>query len=158
MMGSYGFTSASGKNMGRESSILRLLLASPLLGSWWLGSECSEKTQGIRGTFLLLFWTCWLCVAHRPSPEARHPANMFRGFEEVSLGSSGSSVDCRYWHNKGGLSSLEGNNSGCFGCTLYADSKCSPLTRQHIKKQKHYFANKGPSNQSYSFSSSHLWM
>ena len=31
-------------------------------------------------------------------------------------------------------------------------------TRQHIKKQKHYFANKGPSSQSYGFSSSHVWM
>ena len=28
----------------------------------------------------------------------------------------------------------------------------------HIKKQRHYFANKGPSNQSYSFSSSHVCM
>ena len=30
--------------------------------------------------------------------------------------------------------------------------------RQHIKKQRHYFANKGPSSQSYGFSSSHIWM
>ena len=30
--------------------------------------------------------------------------------------------------------------------------------RQHIKKQKHYFTNKGPSSQSYGFSSSHVWM
>ena len=30
--------------------------------------------------------------------------------------------------------------------------------RQHIKKQRHYFANKGPSNQSYGFSNSHVWM
>ena len=30
--------------------------------------------------------------------------------------------------------------------------------RQHIKKQKHYFANKGQSSQGYGFSSSHLWM
>ena len=30
--------------------------------------------------------------------------------------------------------------------------------RQHIQKQRHYFANKGPSNQSYGFSSSHVWM
>ena len=29
---------------------------------------------------------------------------------------------------------------------------------KHIKKQKHYFANKGPSSQSYGFSSSHVWM
>ena len=30
--------------------------------------------------------------------------------------------------------------------------------RQHIKKQRHYFANKGPSSQSYGFSSSHVRM
>ena len=30
--------------------------------------------------------------------------------------------------------------------------------RQHIKKQRHCFADKGPSSQSFSFSSSHVWM
>ena len=30
--------------------------------------------------------------------------------------------------------------------------------RQHIKKQRHNFANKGPSSQSYGFSSSRVWM
>ena len=30
--------------------------------------------------------------------------------------------------------------------------------RQHIKKQRHYFANKRLSSQSYVFSSSHIWM
>ena len=30
--------------------------------------------------------------------------------------------------------------------------------RQHIKKQRHHFANKGPSSRSYGFSSSHVWM
>ena len=30
--------------------------------------------------------------------------------------------------------------------------------RQHIKKQRHYFADKGPSSQSYGFSSNHVWM
>ena len=30
--------------------------------------------------------------------------------------------------------------------------------RQHIKKQRHYFTNKGPSSQSYGFSSSHVWI
>ena len=28
--------------------------------------------------------------------------------------------------------------------------------RQHIKKQRHYFANKGPSSQGYGFSSGHV--
>ena len=30
--------------------------------------------------------------------------------------------------------------------------------RQHIKKQRHYFADKGPSSESYGFSSGHVWM
>ena len=30
--------------------------------------------------------------------------------------------------------------------------------RQHIKKQRHYFANKDPSSQGYGLSSSHVWM
>ena len=30
--------------------------------------------------------------------------------------------------------------------------------RQHIKKQRHYLANKGQSSQSYGFSNSHVWM
>ena len=30
--------------------------------------------------------------------------------------------------------------------------------RQHIKKQRHYFVNKGLSNQGYCFSSGHVWM
>ena len=29
---------------------------------------------------------------------------------------------------------------------------------QHIKKQRHYFANKDPPSQGYGFSSSHVWM
>ena len=39
---------------------------------------------------------------------------------------------------------------------LWKESYDQP--RQHIKKQRHYFANKGPSSQGYSFSSSHVWM
>ena len=30
--------------------------------------------------------------------------------------------------------------------------------RQHIQKQRHYFANKGPSSQGYVFSCVHVWM
>ena len=30
--------------------------------------------------------------------------------------------------------------------------------RQHVKKQRHSFVNKGPSSQGYGFSSSHVWM
>ena len=41
-------------------------------------------------------------------------------------------------------------------CLLLRRSYDQP--RQHIKKQRRYFANKGPSSQSYGFSSSRVWM
>ena len=59
------------------------------------------------------------------------------------------------------------------GSKITADSDCShkikrhllapwkkscDQPRQHIKKQRHYFANKSPSSQSYGFSSSHVWI
>ena len=57
------------------------------------------------------------------------------------------------------------------GCKITTDGDCSheikrhlllgrkyEQPRQHIKKQRHYFSNKGPSSQSYGFSSSHVWM
>ena len=57
------------------------------------------------------------------------------------------------------------------GFKITADSDCSheiktlapwkesyDQPRQHIKKQRHYFSNKGPSTQGYGFSSSHVWM
>ena len=58
-----------------------------------------------------------------------------------------------------------------FGSKVTADGDCSheikrellleekhDQLRQDIKKRRHYFANKGPSSQSYGFSSSHVWM
>ena len=42
--------------------------------------------------------------------------------------------------------------------TLAPWQKSYDQTRQHIKKQRHHFANKGPSSQSYGFSSNHVWM
>ena len=57
------------------------------------------------------------------------------------------------------------------GSKITADGDCSheikTLTpwkesydqpRQHIKKQRYYFANKGPSSQGYAFSISRIWM
>ena len=43
-------------------------------------------------------------------------------------------------------------------CLLVPWKKSYDQPRQHIKKQRHYFANKGPSSQGYGFSSSHVWM
>ena len=43
-------------------------------------------------------------------------------------------------------------------CLILCDPMNRSTPRQHVKKQRHYFANKGPSSQSYGFSSSHVWM
>ena len=52
-----------------------------------------------------------------------------------------------------------------FGSKITADGDCCHEVKRHlllgrkvIKKQRHYFTNKDPSSQSYSFSSSHVWM
>ena len=42
--------------------------------------------------------------------------------------------------------------------TLTPWKKSYDQPRQHIKKQRYYFADKGPSSQSYNFSSSHVWV
>ena len=42
--------------------------------------------------------------------------------------------------------------------TLAPWKKSDDQSRLHIKKQRHFFANNGPSSQSYGFSSSHVWM
>ena len=58
------------------------------------------------------------------------------------------------------------------GSKITADGDCSHEIKRRLllgrrvmtkldsilKKQKHYFANKGPSSQSYGFSSNHVWM
>ena len=57
------------------------------------------------------------------------------------------------------------------GSKITADGDCSheikrlaswkksyDQTIQHTKKQRHYFADKGPSSQCYGFSRGHVWM
>ena len=59
-----------------------------------------------------------------------------------------------------------------WGSQITADGDCSHKIKRHLllgrkdmtnldsmfKKQRHHFADKGPYNQSYGFSSSHVWM
>ena len=69
---------------------------------------------------------------------------------------------------------IDGGNSGnsdnfiFLGSKISADGDCSHEIKRHLllgkkamknlKKHRHYFANKGPSSQSYHFSSSHAWI
>ena len=41
-----------------------------------------------------------------------------------------------------------------WGAIAFSDDQ----PRQHIKKQRHHFSDKGPSSQNYGFSSSHVWL
>ena len=41
---------------------------------------------------------------------------------------------------------------------LFLGRKSYDQPRQHIQKQRHYFASKGSSSQGYGFSGSHVWM
>ena len=41
---------------------------------------------------------------------------------------------------------------------VYSLEESYDQPRQHIKEQRHYFANKGSSSQGYDFSSGHVWM
>ena len=52
----------------------------------------------------------------------------------------------------------DGDSSHEIKKTLSPWKKSYDQRKQHIKKQRHYFANKGPSSQSYGFSSGHAWM
>ena len=58
----------------------------------------------------------------------------------------------------GGSKSLQMVTAAMKLKTIAPWKKSYDQPRQHIKKQRHHFANKGPSSQSYGFSSSHIWM
>ena len=71
----------------------------------------------------------------------------------------GETVETRGWLYFGGLQ----NHCGWWlkpwnQKTLAPWKESYDQPRQHIKKQRHYFAKKGPSSQGYGFSSSHVWM
>ena len=52
-----------------------------------------------------------------------------------------------------------GSLVGCYWVTQSRTRlKRLSSSRQHIKKQRHYFANKGSSSQGYGFSCGHVWM
>ena len=70
------------------------------------------------------------------------------------------------WGNNGHSERLYflGLQNHCTGATAMKLKTLTPWKKsydqpwQHIEKQRHYFANKGPYSQSYGFSSIHIWM
>ena len=82
----------------------------------------------------------WHLVPHLMGNRGRDSGN------SVRLYFWGLQNHCRWWLQPWNWKTL----------THWKESYDQP--RQHIKKQRHYFANKGPSGQGYGFSSGHVWM
>ena len=52
----------------------------------------------------------------------------------------------------------DGNCSHEMKRHLHLGRKVMTQPRQHVKNQRHYFVNNGPSSQGYGFSRGHVWM
>ena len=129
------------------------------------------KTWELKKLHRILNWTClnWvLCfmvssnsgISVGPGPEAlleRIHVVMDRtvlwGLLDWGLSLTGSCLE-------GSLSSFprEPFQHGSCSIKVFKHRKNRVNYQQHVKKQRHYFANKGPSGQGYGFSSGHVWM
>ena len=99
------------------------------------------------------FSECWALsqVFHSPLSLARYCIATSSLLEKATATHSSIFAWKISWTEEpGGLQSM--------GCKELGTTEWLTLTRQNIKKQRHYFANKGPSSQGYGFSSSHVWM
>ena len=67
----------------------------------------------------------------------------------------GTEIDFIFW---GGSKIIADGDCSHEIKTLASWKKSYDQSRQHIKKQRHYFADKGPSSQGYGFSIGHIWM
>ena len=77
----------------------------------------------------------------------------------------GETIALTRWTFVGKVMSLLFNMLSSLAIAFLPRSKClliswlqSPSAVQHVEKERDYFADKGPSTQSYGFSSSHVWM
>ena len=94
-------------------------------------------------------WKSWLKAQHSENKDHGIQSHHFmanRCGNSVRLYFGGLQNHCRWW--------LQPWNEKML--TPWKESYDQP--RQHIKKQRHCFANKGLSSQSYGFSNSHVWM
>ena len=97
-------------------------------------------------------WKSWLKAQHSENEDHGIWSHHFMANRWSNSGNSdrlyflGLQNHCRWW--------LQPWNKK----TLTPWKKSYDQPKQHVKKQRHYFANKGPSSQGYGFSSSCVWM
>ena len=115
----------------------------PLWRKWRTKEPLDESERGE--------WKSWLKAQHS---ENKDHGILFQHFMGNRWGNGGNSG----WLYFGGL-----QNHCRWWLQTWNQKTLSPLKksydkpRQHIKKQRHYFSNKGLFSQSYGFSSSHVW-
>ena len=94
-------------------------------------------------------WKSWLKAQHSENEDHGIQSDHFMGKKWGNSGRlnfGGLQNHCRWWWQPWNKQML----------IPWKESYDQP--RQHIKKQRHYFAKKCPSSQSYGFPSSHVWM
>ena len=88
-------------------------------------------------------------------------------FQKTNIMASGPinswQIDMRKWKQSQTLFSWAPKSLWMVTSAMKLKDTCSwkksyDKSRQHIKKQRHYFADKALSSQSYGFSSSYVWM
>ena len=100
--------------------------------------------------------------------EESEKAGLKLNIQKIMIMASGPITSWHRWHLTDGERMETVTDFIFLGSKITEDGDCSheiapwkkrsDQPRQHIEKQRHYFANKGPSCQNYGFSSSHVWM
>ena len=98
-------------------------------------------------------WKSWLKAQHSENKHHGIRSHHFMVNRWRNSGNSGRLLfglpnHCRWWLQPWNLKTL----------TPWKESYGYEQPRLHIKEQRYYFANKGPSSPGYSFSSSHVWI
>ena len=94
-------------------------------------------------------WKGWLKTQHSKNEEHGIKSHHF-----LAMGKQWKQCQTLFW---GAPKSLQMVSTAMKLKDAYSLEESYDQSRQNIKKQRHYFANKGPSSQSYGFSSSHVW-
>ena len=136
-------TQAGVKIAGRN---INLRYADDTYGRKWIGTE-ESLDESERGE-----WKSWLKTQHSENQDHGIQSHHFIANRWGNNGNSdrlyflGVQNHCGWWLQPWNVKTL----------ALWKKSNDKPT--QCIKKQRHYFAYKGPSSQGYGFSSGHVWM
>ena len=133
----------------------RLLGEISVTSIYWLHHPYGRKWRGTKEPFYEIErrqWKSWLKTQHSKNQDHGILPHHFMASRWGNSGNSdrlyfpGLQNHCRWW--------LQPWNKKM----LAPWKKSYDKPRQHIKKQRHYFANKVPSGENYVFSSGHVWM